>query len=381
MKNFESISKGGVDEKLIFRVCYIMIQNNLNYAITILDKLESTAYTCYSLKVNAYSQRKDQLDKAVEIIDLIEKEYPKMIKKRVYIPIMTAFLEWFPEKAFPFLVKISILFRLHFDDIDQFFLIDHDLIDMDVLLDIVSNNEIILNRSLFPNCKPFTLQAYESHNLKKIGITKMETKKLMTNFKNEYLKDKRYDREIKNMDKFCENKGYNMFIDGANIMFYYKRRVNFRSYERLKHIYDTVTKMGHNPLVILHKRHRKFSTFGKGKQEEVTKILKSMRVYYTPYNMNDDYFFIWQALRTPNSLVVSNDRLTDHIFKISEEDIYSNTLLRWIKNSIITFKTFEKPDNIQLTLKFPDEVSYQAQKSNGQWYIPVGNKEWLKLPS
>jgi len=216
------------------------------------------------------------------------------------------------------------------------------------------------------------------YGLKKIGITKMETKKLMTNFKNEYLKDKRYDREIKNMDKFCENKGYNMFIDGANIMFYYKRRVNFRSYERLKQVYDTVTKMGHNPLVILHKRHRKFFS----KQEDVTKILKSMRVYYTPYNMNDDYFFIWQALRTPNSLVVSNDRLTDHIFKISEEDIYSNTLLRWIKNSIITFKTCEKlSDNIQLTLKFPDKISYRAQKSNGQWYIPVGNKEWLKLPS
>ena len=54
----------------------------MNNTKEIYSKLKD--YTYYSLKVNAYSQRKDQLNKAIEIISLIEKEYPTMIKKRMY---------------------------------------------------------------------------------------------------------------------------------------------------------------------------------------------------------------------------------------------------------------------------------------------------------
>jgi len=51
--------------------------------------------------VNAYSQRKDQLDKAVEIVDLIEKEYPKMMKKRVLYSYHDSFPRMVSRKSIP----------------------------------------------------------------------------------------------------------------------------------------------------------------------------------------------------------------------------------------------------------------------------------------
>ena len=122
--------------------------------------------------------------------------------------------------------------------------------------------------------------------------------------------------------------------------------------------------MGYNPLIILHKKHK-------------NEILKKMDIYYTPYSMNDDCFFLWMGLNTKNSYVISNDKLTDHIFKISNEEIFYNTLLKWITNSVITFNTYETKDNIQIQLNFPNEISYIAQKSNDIWHIPIGNNEWI----
>jgi len=197
---------------------------------------------------------------------------------------------------------------------------DNKHIDIDILFNIISNNNIILNKELFNkellnikcNCK-----------LNKINITITETDTLINNFKNEYFKNNLCEKEIKNIDNFCKNKNYNVFIDGANIMFYYKRTINSDSYKRLNNIYLHIKKMGYNPLIILHKKHK-------------NEIFKNMDIYYTPYGMNDDCFFLWMGLNTQNSYVISNDKLTDHIFKISNEEIFYNTLLKWITNSVIT---------------------------------------------
>jgi hypothetical protein len=360
--NFDNIIfDKNINKNLIFRVCHIMIQNNLDYAIKILNKLEYDDYTFYSLKINAYSKNYLNLNDAIDILNNIENNNKHFIKKRLYIPIMEAFIKWFPEKSFDFLVKISKMFRLNYEDVYQFFKNDLKNIDIDILFNIISNNNIILNKELFNkellnikcNCK-----------LNKINITIPETDALINNFKNEYFKNYLCEKEIKNIDNFCKNKNYNVFIDGANIMFYYKRTINSESYKRLNNIYLHIKKMGYNPLIILHKKHK-------------NEIFKNMNIYYTPYGMNDDCFFLWMGLNTKNSYVVSNDKLTDHIFKISNEEIFYNTLLKWITNSVITFNTYETKDNIQIQLNFPNEISYTAQKCNDIWHIPIGNNEWI----
>ena len=370
--NYQDIIKN-CNRKNILRVCHILLQNNIDYAINIIDKINFNDYSCYSLKVNIYSQKKETLDKALDIIKNIETKHLNMIKKRIYIPVLKAYIKWYPEKSFDYLIYISNNFKLNLVDVQPFFEID---CNKDILFNLLSNHNIILNSNPFEKSKLLNIkiQCPNCNNkLTKIHLSKQENNNLIQNFKKKYLTNDKYLNSIKNMDKYCKNKNYNVFIDGANIMFYFKRKINLQSYERLLKFYKKINELKYNPLVILHKRHKKFVP----DQKIVTYILNKMNIYYTPYKMNDDYFFIWQSLNTPNSLVLTNDKLTDHIFKISDEDLDSNTLQKWMDNSIITFNTFESNNKININLNFPNEISYKAQKNNGVWHIPIKPDNWI----
>jgi hypothetical protein len=370
--NYKDIIKN-CDKKIILRICHILLQNNIDYAINVIDKIYFDDYSCYSLKVNIYSQKKETLNKALDIIKKIEELYSHMMKKRIYIPILIAYIEWYPEKSFDYLLNISNRFKLNLEDIQSFFKID---CDKEMLFNILSKHNIILNSNPFKKSKLMKINIKCpncTNKLTKINLTKEENNSLIKNFKKQYLTNDKYLNSIKNMKKYCKNKNYNVFIDGANIMFYFKRKINLQSYERLLQFYNKISELNYNPLIILHKRHKKFPP----KQEVVTYILNKMNIYYTPYKMNDDYFFIWQSLNTPNSFVLTNDKLTDHIFKISDEDLDSNTLQKWINNSIITYNTFESNNTINIDLNFPNEISYKTQKNNGFWHIPIKPENWI----
>lgn len=361
------------DEKIILRMCHILLQNNINYAINVINKINFNNYSCYSLKVNIYSQKKETLNKALDIINKIEKSHSNMIKKRIYIPVLKAYIKWYPEKSFDYLINISNKFKLNLEDVQPFFKID---CNKEMLFNILSKHNIILNSNPFEKTKVLKIKTKCpncTNQLTKINLTKKENNNLIENFKKKYLTNDKCLNSIKNMEKYCKNKNYNVFIDGANIMFFFKRKINLQSYERLLHFYNKISELNYTPLVILHKRHKKFIP----EQKVVTYILNKMNIYYTPFKMNDDYFFIWQSLNTPNSFVLTNDKLTDHIFKISEEDLDSNTLQKWIDNSIITFNTFESNNKINIKLNFPNEISYKAQKNNGFWHIPIKPENWI----
>ena len=97
--------------------------------------------------------------------------------------------------------------------------------------------------------------------------------------------------------------------------------------------------------------------------------------------MNDDLFFIWAGLNKEDSFIVSNDKFKDHIFKISEELIVSNILSKWIKNSVITYKTMEKKNIIHIKLNFPKKLVIVLKRLIliGISQLETINGDYLKL--
>ena len=173
----------------------------------------------------------------------------KCIKKE-YMPILNAYLKWIPNKSFNFLVKISNLFRLSYSDILEFIKNpDYYKVNYDILFSIISNNLIILNKN------DLNLKLVNPNNLGKIKISNSSRNKLIDNFKNEYVKS---NIEIEHFDKFKKYKKYNVFLDGNNILFHFKRKITYNSFIRPQNIYLDLIKQGYSPLIIIHSRHKKY---------------------------------------------------------------------------------------------------------------------------
>lgn len=377
--NLENIVKN-CNRKLVFRICHILLNNNIDYAIYIINKLEYDDYSFLSLKINIFSKKKDKFSEALKILEYIKKNKKNMIKKRIYMPILNSYIKWYPEKSFNFLLEISKMFRLNYENIKYFL---STYCNKELLFNIISNHNIKLKNNSFSNTNDMNIITFSPNNnnlctncnnkLGKVNLTEKERNGILNNFKKEYLKNKKHLSAINQMDEFCKNKNYNVFIDGANIMYFFKRKINIQSYKRLLYFYNYMEENGYKPLVILHQRHKKSVK----NQYTINNILNFMNVYYTPYHMNDDYFFIWQSLNTQNSLILTNDKFTDHIFNISEENLVSNTLQKWMNNSIITYNTFESNKNINVDFKFPNEISPIAQKNNEHWHLPTSDNKWF----
>ena len=124
----------------------------------------------------------------------------------------------------------------------------------------------------------------------------------------------------------------------------------------------------------MHIRHQK--NINKLKlSKEANKILNKLTIYFTPYKMNDDWFFIWAGLFIDKSLIVTNDLLRDHIFKISDDNLISNTLSIWIDNNTIRYEYIKN----EYILIFPDTYSKKIQNINAIWHLPLYNNKWLCL--
>ena len=120
----------------------------------------------------------------------------------------------------------------------------------------------------------------------------------------------------------------------------------------------------------------------KNEKEIVRKYIKDWKnkkiIYLTPYKMSDDWFFLYGALLTKKSKIVTNDKLRDHVFKISERSLIDNTLSKWIERSIINYEFNSNSFLIEsLKLKYPQKYSNRIQKLNNIWHFPINDNKWF----
>jgi len=333
-----------------YKNVYELVNNNNNEAIKLLKTIDNTDLQIKILKIKSYSKHVLYFNEAINILNSIEE---KKLKKRMFMPILNSLINFNKKKVQEFLNYISSKYFLNEDDL-QFFLNNNININ-----NIISKNCIILNKNYFnkneliikkkcPNCL---------NELKKDYINKSI---LITQF------NKHYSFSFNNI------KNYNTFIDGNNIIFYDNKKVIYKSFIKLRVIYDKLIKLNYKPIIILHRRHRDFlkKNFPK-KYKDIKLILKSLNIFYTPYKQNDDLYFIYGALKTENSYIVTNDKLRDHIFK-SKDDNISRLYSKWLETVIIRYTYNNK-------IIEPNKVSQIAQNINNIWHLPLKNGKWICL--
>jgi len=374
----------------LFRGLYSLAENDTPKALEIINLIGNTYndISYLAIKVKVFSAEK-LINNALDVI----KEIPEnKRKKRIYMPIYESLCLDDKDSAFTFMkTNIYKKFRLFESELECLY--DHiNSNNINTFMQIMTDNDIIIQKDTklskiiktigydtkivqigtnhkCPNC---------SNSVIKIPFNETNRKQLITNLEKVYL-----DGKIIVMDELKNNihkNKYNAFIDGNNVLFYIDRSITLNSFIRLKSIYNEISKT-HTPLITLHIRHKDFLNKSlKGSDfTEAMKILDSLKksIFYTPYKMNDDWFFIWAGITTENSLVITNDLLRDHINKISEENIISNTLFRWISDYVVHYEFPNSRKSKESKLTYPDDISFKIQQNNSVWHLPINNNMWI----
>ena len=344
-------------------------------------KFDNNNRSFLSLALRVYAKN-NLLDTAIQIYKSIPKE---LMKKKFPIIIYEELCKQDKKNGFYFLkTEIYGKYSINEEDIIKCFSMDN----MEDLLVIMSDNEIIpkeikfegsivnLNLNICPNCNnkldKFKLSNNDVNLLKKL-IIQVYSKEVNKNL------IQKFNDSIQDLEKELDKDDYNVIIDGNNILFFHDRQVNLNSFERLNIIYNKIVDLSYKPFVIIHIRHKNNLKKILGKSHNIAKnILKQIKIFYTPYNMNDDWFFLRAWLYKENSYLLTNDELKDHFFKINNDssNITCNILKKLFENYILKYRY----ENRSYKVSEIFDYSIKIQKNDGIWHIPLTNDlstKWL----
>ena len=367
-----NINNPELKKNIIYRAINIIAAEDKHEAFKLINKLifdvTDKSYLALLIRIYAINHK---IDEALEIYNKLPQK-----KKRFIIVIFDELATFDKNKAYQILINyIYNKYVITEEDISKIY----NLKKLDEILNIMSDNQIILKNPTFflTNINKIHTTNIKSNvcmncnnQLKKFWSSEENLSNLRKNLINEYFPN---EEEINNLKKKLLINKYDIFIDGNNVLFFKDREVNIDSFKRLNIIFNKL-KTNYNPLIFMHIRHQK--NINKLKlSKEANKILNKLTIYFTPYKMNDDWFFIWAGLFIDKSLIVTNDLLRDHIFKISDDNLISNTLSIWIDNNTIRYEYIKN----EYILIFPDTYSKKIKNFNAIWHLPLYNNKWLCL--
>lgn len=248
-----------------------------------------------------------------------------------------------------------------FDDMKNNILSINDSLK-DILL--LKGNLVTIKNNYCTNC---------NNKLLSIDLKEKEKLNLKNNIENIYFTKK---NNLNNFKNFLLKNKIDIFIDAGNIIYYQGGIINYNSFKKIDIIVKRLENK-YNTVVIIHQRH--YNNIKKMENKEnILKLFNSWKKYETPYNTNDDYYFIYGCLLNDKSFIVTNDKLRDHQFKVSEKTNLNNTLAKLIDRRVINYDFINKKYNADnLELKFPNEYSTEIQKVNNIWHFPINNCCWL----
>ncbi len=117
-------------------------------------------------------------------------------------------------------------------------------------------------------------------------------------------------------------------------------------------------------LLILHQKHIKKY------KKEISNLSNNIIVYGTPYNENDDIYWMFVSFIYNDNFIITNDQLRDHHVNKLDEKLFK----RWKSSTLITYDLDK--------LYFPNTYSEYIQKSTTGYHIPFINNnliEWYCL--
>lgn len=136
---------------------------------------------------------------------------------------------------------------------------------------------------------------------------------------------------------------YDVIIDGANIGFYKQNYIGAPKhvdYHQIDWMIRHLQRAGYKPLVMLHCRH----LVPKAVPQEYLPLVQSWRdqniIYETPAKCNDDWFWLYLAVKL-QCKVVTNDEMRDHHFQM----LSPRSFARWKERHQIRFSFGEWQKN------------------------------------
>lgn len=158
-----------------------------------------------------------------------------------------------------------------------------------------------------------------------------------------------------NFTPFIETiKKTDVIIDGGNVIFSTKQK----NIQNIINVFTNTMKQFKNPLIIIHKRHKKFmidnNFYHKYKKY----------IYLTPFSVYDDYFLILGMIinKIP---IITNDKFRDHIFEIFKLfDSKNNQLSNYIKEMTLSYNKFsiDNVKNYSKCIQYDDNYIYIPTK-------------------
>jgi hypothetical protein len=113
---------------------------------------------------------------------------------------------------------------------------------------------------------------------------------------------------------------FDLVVDGANVGHLTTHGNDIDVKFLQKTLIDVVSKTNKNVLLILHQRHTT-----KFRQVTLpTEISNHVNIYFTPCNVNDDWFWLYASL-SKHCFILTNDQSRDHACRIA----YQNEIKRW----------------------------------------------------
>lgn len=116
-----------------------------------------------------------------------------------------------------------------------------------------------------------------------------------------------------------------------------------------------------NPLIVLHQRHLDHALSSNGEQNRLlSQWLSKKNVLASPPFLNDDFCWLYAALKQPHTFIISNDQMRDHHFTLLSPRFF----IRWRQRHRITFKAqfYRAAAQVVLTLMTPRPYSVWVQQ-------------------
>jgi len=189
--------------------------------------------------------------------------------------------------------------------------------------------------------------------------------------------------DFKTFARWIDQRGpFGVVIDGANVALFGKNGRSFRGQLQMAFDFSQIeAALAHctarhpelNPLVLLHAGRLKGPKASEPRAKALLQQWKASGILYvTPFGANDDWYWMYAAAKAGGSgLLVSNDEMRDHIFKLLAPKFFK----RWKSRHQVKFG-FAGPRRFQA--EYPAPFSTAAQElPSGAWMFPGEDLSWL----
>eukprot|EP00981_Chlorochromonas_danica_P005805 scaffold1190_cov187-Ochromonas_danica.AAC.37 len=136
-----------------------------------------------------------------------------------------------------------------------------------------------------------------------------------------------------------EHQDFDLIVDGANIGYYkqnYHGAPKHVAYDQIDHMINLLLAQNKKPLLILHSRHLAADMVPNTETLElINKWRKTILFYPTPRKFNDDWFWMFAAIKYHRP-VLTNDDMRDHHFQLFRPRYF----LQWRERYRVTYEMF-----------------------------------------